>query len=199
MRVADKREIDDQAVIADPQPAGVVPAAPDGNEEAVRATEVDRRDDVGHIGAARDQGGSLVDHAVVDLACRFVALIAGLDEFAPQAGFQCAAIQFFHYHGRYSFSPCVNCSSSLLMVEWMKIVSNLARSSLKFRNESCSHRSCLSTWDPLIIPLAGLRPPFRRQKSSRTPRAPAGDFAPCTPFYEWMSELYLLTRTLVLL
>src|SRR5690348_17578568 len=50
--VADEREIDDQAVIADPQPAGVVAAAPDGHEESMLTGEVDRRNDVGHISAA---------------------------------------------------------------------------------------------------------------------------------------------------
>src|SRR5207302_10680464 len=87
-RVADEREIDDQAIIADPQPSGVVSAAPDRNEEAVLTTEVDCRNDVGHVGATRDQGGTLVDHTVVDLACSIVALIALLKEFSPQARFQ---------------------------------------------------------------------------------------------------------------
>src|SRR5260370_24228591 len=82
-RVADERQIDDQAIIADPQPSGVVSAAPDGNEEAVLAAEVYRCDDVGHVDAIRDQGGALVDHAVVDFACSIIALIAGLDEFSP--------------------------------------------------------------------------------------------------------------------
>jgi hypothetical protein len=107
VRVANAREIDDQAVIADPQPAGVVAAAPDGNQEGVLTGEVDRRDNVGHIGAAHNQGGMPVDHGVVDFAGRIVALITGLDEFSPQARFQCAAIQFFHCHGNYSFSPCI--------------------------------------------------------------------------------------------
>src|SRR5215471_8353087 len=76
VRVADEREIDDQAVIADPQPASIVPAAPDGNEEVVLAAEIDRLDDVGDISAPRDHGGALVDHAVVDFTCSIVALIA---------------------------------------------------------------------------------------------------------------------------
>src|SRR5258708_18170896 len=84
-RITDEREIDDQSVIADPQPASIVPAAPDGNEETVLAAKVDRRNDVGHIGAARDQGGALVDHTIVDLACSIVTLITGLDELSPAA------------------------------------------------------------------------------------------------------------------
>ncbi len=76
VRVPDEREIDDQAIIADPQPSSVVSAAPDGNEEFVFTGEVDRRDDVGHVGTSCDQGGALVDHAVVDGACSIVALIA---------------------------------------------------------------------------------------------------------------------------
>src|SRR5207237_10568145 len=86
-RIADEREIDDQAIIADSQPSGVVSSTPDGNEEVVLTTEVDRRNDIGHIGTSRDQGGMLVDHAVVDFAGCVVALIIGLDEFSPQARF----------------------------------------------------------------------------------------------------------------
>ena len=127
VRVADEREIDDQAVIADPQPSGVVPAAPDRNEETVLAGEVDRRDDIGHIGAARDQGGMLVDHAVVDFAGRIVALITGLDEFSPQARFQRAGVEVVSpLCCCHSVTPCVNYSSSLLMVERMKLVFILA-------------------------------------------------------------------------
>ncbi len=50
VRIPDEREIDDQAIIADSQPSGVVSATPDGNEEVVLTTEVDRRNDIGHIG-----------------------------------------------------------------------------------------------------------------------------------------------------
>ena len=28
---------------------------------------------------------------------------------------------------------------------------------------------------------------LEKRESARTPRAPAGDFAPCTPIYEWIS------------
>ncbi|HZU04181.1 MAG TPA: hypothetical protein VFA10_31265 [Ktedonobacteraceae bacterium] len=88
MGVADAREIDDQTIIADAQAASVVSATPDGNEEVVLTTEVDCRNNVGHIGAPCDQGWVLVDHTVIDFACSLVVLITRLNQFSPQAGFQ---------------------------------------------------------------------------------------------------------------
>ena len=52
---------------------------------ASRGAKLTARDDVGHIGAARDQRGMLVDHAVVDLARLLVARVAGLDQLSAQA------------------------------------------------------------------------------------------------------------------
>ena len=74
VHVADEREIDDQTIIADSQPSGVMSATPNRNQEAVLAPEVDRSNDIGYVGAACDQGGVPVDHAVVDLAGSLIAL-----------------------------------------------------------------------------------------------------------------------------
>jgi hypothetical protein len=40
-----------------------VPAASDGHQELLFATEVHRRHDVGHVGATRNQARAAVDHA----------------------------------------------------------------------------------------------------------------------------------------
>ena len=56
----------------------VVAAAADGEEQAVVAAEVHRRDDVGDVDAARDQPRPLVDHAVVERARRVVVGVAAV-------------------------------------------------------------------------------------------------------------------------
>src|SRR5215468_5283041 len=71
--VGGEQVVDGQAVFAGQvsQPAAQgkpASAAPDGNEEVVLTTEVDRRDDIGHVGTTGDQGRALVDHTVVDFA-----------------------------------------------------------------------------------------------------------------------------------
>jgi hypothetical protein len=48
------REIDDQTIIAHAKTTGIVAATTHGDEHVVIATEMDRGDDVGDIGAAHD-------------------------------------------------------------------------------------------------------------------------------------------------
>ena len=75
--VPHRRQIDDQAVVAHAQAAGVVAAAADRHQQLVLAAEVHRRDDVGDVGAAGDQARPPVDHPVVDLAGLVVLGVAG--------------------------------------------------------------------------------------------------------------------------
>ena len=56
-----------------PRPGPVVAAAADRDQQALLAPEVHGRDDVGDVGAARDEPRALVDHAVVELARLVVA------------------------------------------------------------------------------------------------------------------------------
>ena len=49
------------------------------------AAEVDGRDDVGDVGAARDQARPLVDHAVVERARLVVAGVSRLDDVAAES------------------------------------------------------------------------------------------------------------------
>jgi len=79
------REVYNEAAVADTQAGAVVPAAADGEEQAVLAGEVDRDDHVGNVGAACDQGRASVDHGVVDLAGFVIVRITGLDELPSQA------------------------------------------------------------------------------------------------------------------
>src|SRR5215831_428450 len=86
------REIDDQTIIAHAQTTGIVATTTHGNEHVVIATEMDRGDDVGDVSAPHDQARMPVNHAIIDLASRLVASIAGLQELPAQTcleGFQC--------------------------------------------------------------------------------------------------------------
>ena len=78
-------EVDHQAVVADAEAGAVVPAAADGDEEAVLAGEVDGGDHVGDVRAAGDQRGLAVDHRVVDLAGGVVARVVRADKGTPEA------------------------------------------------------------------------------------------------------------------
>src|ERR1700739_1807856 len=83
------RQVDDQRVVCQRQACGVVPAAPDGDVDAVGAGELHAGDNVGGVGAAHYGGRVLVDHGVVDGAGLGVAGLPGQDEGAAQGGGQC--------------------------------------------------------------------------------------------------------------
>jgi hypothetical protein len=79
---AQAREVDHQAVVDAAEAGAVVAAAADRRVEALLAAEVDRRDHVGDVDAARDQRGTLVDHPVVEGPRVVVVGIAGADHRA---------------------------------------------------------------------------------------------------------------------
>jgi hypothetical protein len=83
---AHRRQVDDQAVVAQAQAPAVVAPAAHGEQQPVLAREAHRRDDVGHVGTAGDQARTLGDHRVEDRARSVVRGIAGLDEGAAQLG-----------------------------------------------------------------------------------------------------------------
>src|SRR6266516_854859 len=82
------RQVDHQAVIAGTQAGAAVPAASHGQRQLVLAGEVDRRDHIGHIHAAGDQGGSFLDHAVVDADSLLVASITGTKQLSAHARYK---------------------------------------------------------------------------------------------------------------
>src|SRR5205823_6639627 len=63
---AHRRQVDHQAALGDGLAGDVVAAAPDRHLAAGLPPETDGVDDVGRRGAAGDDRGVLVDHAVVD-------------------------------------------------------------------------------------------------------------------------------------
>ena len=63
-------EVEDDSVVADPQPAAVVAAAANGEQQVVAAREGDRLGHVRGAGAAGDQRRPAVDHRVEDRARR---------------------------------------------------------------------------------------------------------------------------------
>ena len=61
-----RRHVDDQSVVDAAEPRPVMTAAPDRDGLAALASEIDGRDHIRHVGAARDQARAFVDHAVVE-------------------------------------------------------------------------------------------------------------------------------------
>ena len=79
-----QREVDDQPPIAEGLPSDIVTATADGHEKAIGASEVDRGDDIGGAGAARDERGIHVDHRVPDLTNDVIALIRRLNHVSAE-------------------------------------------------------------------------------------------------------------------
>jgi hypothetical protein len=82
--VLDRRQVDDQAVIADAQACGVVPPATDRNPQAVGFCHPNRGDHVGHIGALRDEPWPAIDHPVINFPRLLIRRILGFDNCAPE-------------------------------------------------------------------------------------------------------------------
>ncbi len=80
------REVDHQPGVAGAEAGAVVAAPADSEEQVVLAGEGDGGDHVGDVGATGDHCGTLVDHAVVDRADRFIVRIARQDQVAAKVG-----------------------------------------------------------------------------------------------------------------
>ena len=78
------REVDHQAAVAQGLPGDVVAAAPYRQLETLGEAEAERGLDVRDTRAARDRGGPLVDHRVVERARRVVVRIARGDHDSAQ-------------------------------------------------------------------------------------------------------------------
>src|SRR5450631_451680 len=84
MNVLDGRKVDDQAVIAYSQTAGIVAAASNGNPQIVFPSEMYCGHHVGYICALGNQTRFSIDHGVIDSAFFLVLLAGGLHQVAPQ-------------------------------------------------------------------------------------------------------------------
>ncbi len=82
--VADGREIDDQAIVADAEPAGIVAAAADRNAQLILAAETYRGHDVRHIGALGDQPRLAADHRIVNLPRVLITRVFRLNQFSAK-------------------------------------------------------------------------------------------------------------------
>ncbi len=84
MNAIEMRKVDDQAAIACAKTGAVVATTPHGDQQTLIPREVDRNNHVGNIDAARDDRGTLVDHAVVDRTSRLVIFIARQNHFTAK-------------------------------------------------------------------------------------------------------------------
>ena len=87
MNVLDRRKVDDQAIVADSQTAGVVAAASNRNPQIVFPAEMNGGHHIGYIGALGDQTRLAIDHRVIDLALFVVLLVGRLNQSRPGADF----------------------------------------------------------------------------------------------------------------
>src|SRR5947209_188026 len=65
-----------------------MPAAAHGQCQLVLAGKVDRGNHIGHIHAVGDQGGSLMDHAIVDPKSLLITSIARTQQLAAHARYK---------------------------------------------------------------------------------------------------------------
>jgi hypothetical protein len=96
--VFDRRQVDDEPVVDDAQPAGIVAAATDGQQHLLLAGESHGGHDVGYVGTASDQARPPVDHAVVDLANRVVVRRLRIDQLSPKSCPQSIHCCLSHHH-----------------------------------------------------------------------------------------------------
>jgi hypothetical protein len=79
-----RRQVEDDAALANRQTREAVPATPDGDREAGRSGEPHRGDHVGRAGAARDERGEAIYRSVPDLALLVVGRIPGSNELSAK-------------------------------------------------------------------------------------------------------------------
>ncbi len=104
MDVVDRGKIDDQAIVADTQAAGVVASAANRNLQILLPPETNGGDDVGHVRALCDQARLAADHGVVDLARLVVPRVSRLDQFPPQLALELG--DGFLLHGSLQVPRC---------------------------------------------------------------------------------------------
>ena len=102
------RQVDDQPVVAHGAAGDLVAAAADAGDGAVVAGDADRFDDVGHVGAAGDDGRVAVDEPVPHPAGFVVAGVVAVDDLAGQGGAQRVAHDLFgrSRHAGWSVGVC---------------------------------------------------------------------------------------------
>ena len=83
-----RREIDDEAIVAERLARDVVAAAAHGDEEIVPPRELERVLDVGYSLAPDDEGRVLVDHRVEDRPGRIVPREPGSKQLTAQAALE---------------------------------------------------------------------------------------------------------------
>ena len=94
-------KVNDQAAIADPESAGVVPAAANRHQNILLASGVHGGDHICHVHTARDGSRPLVDHAVVNFPGCIIAPVRRSENLTPELRFQLID-GFLHRH---SFPP----------------------------------------------------------------------------------------------
>src|SRR5688572_30957426 len=80
------RKVNHQAVVAGAQTSPIMTSTTYCDQEVLFPAEIDRRDDIGRIGTACNNGRALVDHPVIYFAGLVVVIISRPDDFTAHAG-----------------------------------------------------------------------------------------------------------------
>jgi hypothetical protein len=105
--VFDQSQVDDQAIIANSQAAGIVSATANGEKQIIFSRKIYRADDVRHIRAARDQARLFVYHPVVHFTGFIIILIVRFDQSPAQICFEIGN-RIFVEHGKIRLGICVD-------------------------------------------------------------------------------------------
>ena len=87
-RIFYRAQVDDQAIVANPQASRVMSTAADRDKQIVFSPEVHRANDVRHVRTTGNQPRLFVDHSVVDLAGFIVILVTRFDQSATKVCFE---------------------------------------------------------------------------------------------------------------
>ena len=82
------RQVDHHATVADGKARHAMATPADRHDQVMGPGEGDRRDDVGDAGAADNQRGAPVDHAIMNAAGAVVVGIAGTEQRAAHLGLE---------------------------------------------------------------------------------------------------------------
>src|SRR5438270_13538686 len=78
-RVFHRREINNEAVIADSQPSRIMSSTANGEKQVLFSRKLYRADYIRHIRAACDQTRLFVDHSIIHFTGIIITIVARLD------------------------------------------------------------------------------------------------------------------------
>src|ERR1700677_73761 len=88
MHVLDARQIDDETIITNSQPSGVMASSSDRYQQVVFPGEMNGGDDIRNVSAQGDEPRFAADHRVIHFARFVVTRVCGFDQLAAELAFE---------------------------------------------------------------------------------------------------------------